>query len=74
MVESERDALKAQLNNEIVLKEKCMEQAESADRNLREAKRSIEELGAELRMSQTKIGEVEAHLEQIKKERQVSEE
>uniref|UniRef100_A0A914IHB2 Uncharacterized protein n=1 Tax=Globodera rostochiensis TaxID=31243 RepID=A0A914IHB2_GLORO len=52
LLENERDALKAQLNNEIKSKERFLEKGEVAERNLREARRNIEELEIERRMKE----------------------
>ncbi|KAI3420415.1 hypothetical protein GPALN_003713 [Globodera pallida] len=59
LLENERDALKVQLNNEIKSKERFLEKGEIAERNLREARRSIEELGGELRASLAKAEQIE---------------
>lgn len=63
--------MKAQLNNEIMLKDRFMEQANDLERNLREAKRQIEELGGELRISQEKAAEIEQKWQEIKEELKV---
>ncbi|KAL3072640.1 hypothetical protein niasHS_017614 [Heterodera schachtii] len=59
LLENERDVLKVQLNNEITAKQRFLEKSESSERNLREARRQIEELGGELRASLAKAEQIE---------------
>jgi uncharacterized protein involved in exopolysaccharide biosynthesis len=61
-VENERDALRAQLNREIGMKEDQMATNDELERNLREMRRRMKELGGELQESQNKVEDIERKL------------
>ena len=63
LLECERDALKAQLNREIGLKEEFLAQNEEQDKALREMRRQAEELRSELESGRAKVEEIEQKLQ-----------